>query len=257
MKYFVFSDAHGDFEALMRAVEKYGYQPDCAGHTLVSCGDNFGRAQRQAGGGSKEIFEYLTSTEHKNPPVCIKGNHELILKDIITKRRITADDISNGEGATVCSFLCRQQPQDMHDLTISTYDAYTLIKSPLYDWLLSIPYYFETERYIFVHGFLPYDFVESKKFFVHDFGAVEENIWQDACRNEALPAIIKKFEMDYPSGIGKSIVFGHCHNSTLNKYFPCGAQDENSVWKNERLKLIGLDCNTVVTHRVEMIVIED
>lgn len=257
MKYFVFSDVHGDYDALMQAVDKYGYQPHNANHTLISCGDNFGRAQRQYGSGSKEIFEYLTSTEHVNPPVCIKGNHELILKDIITKRRISADDIGNGEGATVCSFLQRQPPQNMHELTISMYDAYSLIKSPLYDWLLSIPYYFETEHYIFVHGFLPYDFVDSKKFIVSGFDGVEENIWQDACRNEAIPAIIKKFEMDYPLGIGKSIVFGHCHNSTLNKHFPCGANDENSVWKNKQLKLIGLDCNTAVTHRIEMIVIED
>lgn len=257
MKYFVFSDVHGDYEALMRAVAEYGYNADNAGHTLVSCGDNFGRAQTQYGKGSKEVFEYLTSAEHKNAPVCIKGNHELILKNIIAKRRISLDDINNGEGATVCSFLGREQPQDRLDISISMYDAYFLQKSPLYEWLLNSPYYFETNNYIFVHGFLPYDFAEEKKFFVENFAKVEESVWVDACCNDALPLLIRKFETDFPQGVGKTVVFGHCHNSTLRKSFPDGCADENSVWKNERLKLIGLDCNTALTHRIEMIVVED
>ena len=44
MKYFCFSDAHGDYNAFMAAVVKYGYNCKDPNHQLISCGDNFGRA---------------------------------------------------------------------------------------------------------------------------------------------------------------------------------------------------------------------
>lgn len=44
MKYFVFSDIHGDYDAMIEALKTNGYEPSNHNHTLISLGDNFGRA---------------------------------------------------------------------------------------------------------------------------------------------------------------------------------------------------------------------
>ncbi|MGN0813786.1 MAG: metallophosphoesterase family protein [Candidatus Coproplasma sp.] len=251
MKYFVFSDVHGDCNALMKAVKEYGYQPENSNHTLVSCGDNFGRAD--TGEGSKGIFDYLTSPIHKNPPVCLMGNHELILKDILFKRFLSVTDIANGEHKTVYSFL-GMKPEEQE---LTAYDIDYVSRSNLMNWLLSRPYYFETDNYIFLHGFLPFDW-ESTQFITDNFDKVSEELWKNACWSQT-PAMIDAFSTFYPDGIDKRIVFGHWHNQQLREVFEPIVDYENrhSIWKNEKLKLVGLDCCTVLSHRVEMLVVED
>lgn len=251
MKYFVFSDAHGDYDALMRAIEEYGYQSNNIDHTLISCGDNFGRADR--GLGSKGIYDYLNSHFHKNTPICLMGNHELILKDILFRRNISVNDIYNGEHKTIYSFLGR----DLSSEDLSFYDINQLSRGRLMDWLLKRPYYFETKHYIFLHGFLPFDF-ENTKFITENLSGVSAELWKGACWART-PLMISRFAEDYPEGIGKTIVFGHWHNAFLREQFDSEFDRDNmdAIWKNEKLKLCGLDCCTYATKRVEMLVVED
>lgn len=251
MKYFVFSDAHGDCDALMNAVEKHGYRPENGGHTLVSCGDNFGRAER--GKGSRGIFDYLTSPVHKNPPICLMGNHELILKDILFKRSLSATDIANGEHKTVYSFLGK----DPEERELTAYDIDVLSRGAVMDWLLSRPYYFETDKYIFVHGFLPFD-TDKLQFITDNFNLADEELWKSASWAQT-PLMIQKFAQDFPDGLDKTVVFGHWHNAQLREAFEpvVNYETRHSIWRNEKLKLIGLDCCTILSRKVEMLVVED
>ena len=251
MKYFVFSDAHGDYNALMKAVKEYGYQPENENHTLISCGDNFGRAD--TGKGSKGIYEYLTSSDHKNPPICLMGNHELILKNILLKRSISVVDIQNGEHKTLYSFL-EMNPEDVE---LTPYAIDYVSKSSVTDWLLNRPFYFETENYVFVHGFLPFDWHKTK-FITQDFAEVSREVWEEACWSKT-PTMIEAFKTFYPKGLKKWVVFGHWHTYALRTCFEPVINREtcNSMWKYEKLKLIGLDNCTVLTHKIEMLVIDD
>ncbi len=257
MKYFVFSDAHGDYDALMEAVKSYGYEADNENHTLISCGDNFGRADR--GKGSKGIYEYLTSPVHKNKPICLMGNHELILINILFKRYISANDIFNGEDKTVLSFLGKNPETD----GATQYEIDLVSRSEVMDWLLSLPYYFETEHDIFLHGFLPFD-RERLKLITENLSSVDEDKWKSACWSET-PAMIYKLFSQCPQGLyacdGKEkwIVFGHWHNAQLKYRFDKEIDKStiNSVWRNDMLHLYGLDCCTFESHKVEMLVVED
>lgn len=251
MKYFVFSDAHGDYDALMEAVKCYGYEEDNENHTLISCGDNFGRAD--SGKGSKGIYDYLTSSAHKNKPICLMGNHELILKEILFRRKLTATDIFNGENKTICSFLGKNAETD----EITAYDIDALSRSELMEWILSLPNYFETPSYIFLHGFLPFDYA-TLKFLTDGLSAVGEEHWSSACWS-LTPQMIMKFAEVFPNGLSKTVVFGHWHNSDLHKQFDAervGTKNDG-IWKNEKLRLCGLDCCTFFSHRVEMFMVED
>ncbi|MGN0813553.1 MAG: metallophosphoesterase [Candidatus Coproplasma sp.] len=251
MKYFVFSDAHGDYNALMKAVKEYGYQPWNSNHTLISCGDNFGRAQ--TGEGSKGIYDYLISPIHKNPPVCLMGNHELILIDILFKRSISVVDIQNGEHLTLYSFL-NMNPEEQ-ELTAYAIDCVS--RSNLMDWLIDRPYFFETPHYLFLHGFLPFDWNETQ-FITENFANVGKELWDNACWSQT-PTMIERFALEFPGGLKKRIVFGHWHNSDLRISFEpvINYETRHSIWRNDKLKLIGLDNCTVLSHKIEMLVIED
>lgn len=251
MKYFIFSDAHGDYKALMKAVKEYGYQPENENHTLISCGDNFGRAD--TGEGSKGIYEYLTSEFHKNPPICLMGNHELILKNILLKRSLSVVDIQNGEHLTLYSFL-GMKPDEVE---LNPYAIDYVSKSSVTDWLLNRPFYFETEHYIFLHGFLPFDW-ENTQFITQNLADVSKKLWEEACWSQT-PAMIEVFKTYFPQGLYKWVVFGHWHAYDLRIAFGSEIKRENedSIWQNEKLKLIGLDNCTVLSHRIEMLVIDD
>ena len=251
MKYFVFSDAHGDYKALMKAVKEYGYQPQNPDHTLVSCGDNFGRAD--TGAGSRGIYEYLTDKDHANPPICLMGNHELILKNILLQRSISTVDILNGEHLTIYSFL-GMKPDEVE---LTPYAIDYVSKSSVTDWLLSRPFYFETEHYIFLHGFLPFDW-DNTQFITQNFESVSQKTWEEACWSPT-PTMIDAFKNHFPQGLDKWVVFGHWHTYDLRMAFgsETNGEDKDSLWRNEKLKLIGLDNCTVLSHRIEMLVIED
>lgn len=252
-----FSDAHGDYEALIFAVKKYGYQLENINHTLISLGDNFGRADR--GAGSKGIYEYLTSSKHRNEPICITGNHELILRSILFKRDLSISDVFNGENKSIYSFLGKNLEND----AVTPYDIDVLSRSPLMDWLLSLPYYFETRHFIFLHGFLPFDY-NNLNIITDEVVNVSEETWQSAswCN---IPLMIRKFEQQChtglyaPDGKIKNAAFGHWHSKQLRD---CFGQDEDSIdvdsiWENEQLGLCCLDCCTVYSERIEMLVVDD
>ncbi len=255
MKYFAFSDVHGDYDALMQAVKEYGYDPENENHTLVSCGDNFGRADR--GEGSKGVYTYLTQGKHKNMPVCLKGNHELILQKMLFSRELSTLDIRNGEHRTVYSFLGRKQAEMDY---ISYYDLNRLAHSPLMDWLLDLPYCFETDHYIFLHGFLPQ--YPNGSYITKNLESADEEAWQTACWAQT-PLHILKFPQSYPAGLQakdgtpKWVVFGHWMNRELRRVLERAQDVDDSLWKNERLHLCGLDTCTYASHRVEMLVVED
>lgn len=71
--------------------------------------------------------------------------------------------------------------------------------------------------------------------------------------------MIDAFKTHFPQGLDKWVVFGHWHTYDLRMAFGSGSNGEgkDSLWRNEKLKLIGLDNCTVLSHRIEMLVIED
>lgn len=259
MKYFVFGDVHGDYDALMRAVDEYGYQAENSNHSLISLGDNFGRAERVGSRGSKGIYEYLTAPIHSNKPICLTGNHELILRSILFKRDLSITDIFNGEDKTVYSFLGKNLETD----AVTCYDIDILSRSSLMDWLLSLAFHYETAHYIFLHGFLPFN-LDNLSIITEGLNSVKEEAWQSASWSDT-PSMVRKFEQQCPTGLysqdgkRKYVVFGHWHNKQLRECFgrENGCIDVDSIWMNEQLGLCGLDCCTVYSHRIEMLVVED
>lgn len=74
-KYFVFSDVHGEYDALMEALYDAGYNKENQCHWLISLGDLFDRGDK-----SFEVFEFLREIPNK---ILIFGNHDAFLLDFL------------------------------------------------------------------------------------------------------------------------------------------------------------------------------
>lgn len=198
MKYFVFSDVHGDGDNLMRGLERAGYNPSNPNHQIISCGDNFGRAQSEKEGAMKsaEIYTYLTSSIHYNKPICIMGNHEDILLKIDKQNYLSSLDIRNGEHNTLASFINVSPLNIQVDHVNQLYAINEMRKKGFFDWIKGLPFYFETEHYIFTHGFIP---MYSDNW--REAGAEE---WYDAMWTNT-----KSIMANYHNEEGKTFVLGH------------------------------------------------
>lgn len=251
MTYFVFADPHGNYEALITAITEMGYDAANPQHQLIGCGDYFGRAAR-SNSDCVDIWRYLTSPHHANKPICIRGNHESIIIDAIERRHLTETDIYNGEHNTFASFLGRYPNQVKRDYYLQFDAAKVMMNIGFYDWLKSLPWYFETEHYIFTHGFVPLQWF-GKKWKLSDLGDWE---WNTASWAKT-PDYIWTLDQTHTK-IDKTVVFGHWRAKELNERF-AGKWEEvdGDIYVDKERKLIGLDTTTVLSYKVGCIILED
>lgn len=260
MKYFVFGDCHGDFEALKSQLNYMGYDPHNSEHQLLGLGDYFGRAAKSIDD-CYNIWQYLISEEHINKPICLRGNHESILIDAIQRHALTEIDINNGEHNTFASFLSCVDPlrtEPIYPSTVSLdivwqHDAANIMNAcGLKYWLEHLPWYHITNNYLFVHGFVPYSY---------DGGSFLEwynDVTWDNCSWANTPREIAHFITRFPKGCGKTIVFGHWNTYELNRHILNKPELGYGVFFDKTHHLIGLDRCTALTGKVGgVILVED
>lgn len=148
-KYFVFSDVHGEYQALLDALDEAGYDKHNPTHKLVSCGDNFDR-----GPDSAKIYRFLK----ENKAICVRGNHDNFFIEYLEKGMdgefVLFNILHNGLGATIKSFTgIKDDVFNVNNLD----HIRNNISSDVLKWLKSMPLYFETSTFLFVHaGVNPY-----------------------------------------------------------------------------------------------------
>lgn len=143
-KYFVFSDVHGEYDALREALLDAGYEDNNPNHILVSLGDLFDRGAK-----SIEIFRFL----HGRPHIAVKGNHDCFFQEYLEKGMdgefVLFNILHNGLGATISSFTGTRE----NVFNVEALDKLRgTVNSTVLKWLRNMPLYFETENFIFCHG---------------------------------------------------------------------------------------------------------
>lgn len=103
-KFFITSDIHSYYTPLKKALDEKGFDPNNEDHWLVVCGDCFDR-----GNESVEVLHFLMQLERK---VLIKGNHDLLLKNLCERGFPYSHDKSNGTVRTVQNFGGSPLPSD-------------------------------------------------------------------------------------------------------------------------------------------------
>lgn len=213
--YFVISDIHSFYNEMIQALNKAGYQKDNKNHILISCGDLLDR-----GPDAVKCLEFINSIPESNK-ICIKGNHEYLLEDIFDKQDFSKYDYHNGTVDTV------YQLSNSKNIfkAIEKCSNNPLLKQ----YLSSCIDYFETDNYIFVHGWIPCKQrgLDSNYFYYYDDW--RNGNWFNAswiCCFDAWAQNVKVPD--------KTIVAGHWHTSYgHSKYHHFGNEFEDEwirVW---------------------------
>jgi serine/threonine protein phosphatase 1 len=147
-------DIHGTRDKLQMLMGAVNWDPD--EDTLVFIGDYVDRGPDSAG----VIDHVLGLMEWSENVICLRGNHEQLFIDFLDGRD-TSTFLYNGGQATIDSY--------------GGEDAG--LPEEHYDFLLSLPFYYETEDYIFVHAGLrdglpleqqdPHDLLWIREEFIH------------------------------------------------------------------------------------------
>ena len=286
-KYFVCSDIHGFYKEWVTSLKEASFDKDNPNHHLIVLGDIFDRGLE-----TWKIYRFLKGFPQERL-ILVKGNHEDLLINLVKKQYPDSYDFSNGTYQTLVTLSKDPRKveqewilthineyEDTHEMYVEANKIYQSSYKKLFnnkklneiiEWLNSPIWkdYYELDKYIFVHSFIPLRILNPA------FMTVEYNPnW----RNDSTEAEIFESKWDCPyrpflAGLfdeeikqGKILVCGHWHtsdfyNELLYKDNPEKQLDirtNNPIFKSDKYpNLIGIDGCTALTHKVNVLVIEE
>ncbi len=191
---FVVSDIHGHFTALKAALDEKGFIENDDDHILIVCGDLFDRGTE-----NREVFNFIKKLKNK---ILIRGNHEDILERILDEGYLNWTDYYNGLESTVMELLAEDAIDLLGDVDVRRHSAKIRAIKKLFSQMLD---YFETDNYIFTHGWIPIK---------NDDGTLDTSLdWRRAKCSTWYDARFYEWQKFYAAGNAtlsdKTIVCGH------------------------------------------------
>lgn len=260
MKYFVVSDIHSFCSELKYSLRKAGFNKRNKKHTLIVCGDIFDR-----GNETIEVYNYLKSIPKKRC-ILIKGNHESLYKELLTKSFPDRYDFSNGTVRAFCNIAGVEEEKlnkyywiekdlslDFEQIEEKLYSTWNQIKAivathKITAWLNSKQWrnYFELDKYIFVHSFIPVkikdEWKEMHPYKLRSFCYEYKPDWREASDDEWEVATwgdpIDNFEYNLfkpEADDGKVLVVGHWHTSDFYKRLENIVTDTQEIYYSKNL----------------------
>lgn len=202
MKYFVFSDVHGCYKELIESLTNAGYNENDINHKLIFLGDAFDKNRDDY-----NMYLFLKNNIINNKLIWVLGNHDLYLLNVLRNRKINKFCYN-----TVLN-IAKGLNNDLIDINDCINE---LIKDGLYDLLMNnTKYYYETNKYVLAHAFIPYNKKELKY----------DPKWKEASTSEWCAALnnMKGFKLALVDKIivpNKTLVLGHigAYYGNLTKY---------------------------------------
>lgn len=260
LKYYVVADTHGYYNEMVEALTEKGYYADTTPHKLIMCGDLFDRGSQ-----NKEIEKFVLDLLDRNEVILIRGNHEDLLVSFVETLPSMGEldikyshDQTNGTVDTVRQII----GASMNKMVLyPDHVSQQMKQSGVFTRILpAMRNYYETAKYIFVHGWIPSDasgFGGRGLWFHYKADWREDDAagWAYArWYNGMLAAHLGDIEP------GKTIVCGHWHASYGHANFEekgteFGKDADFSPYYGEGI--IALDACTIHSKKVNCIVIED
>lgn len=150
-KLFIVSDIHGHYSPLKEALCRSGFDRNNETHLLVCCGDYFDKGDENV-----QVLEFFEGLERK---VLLRGNHEDMLLKLLTTGQMDPHQYINGTENTLKDFFGTFEPDPVDHRVDFSENTETVDR--LCRFIRSTVDYYETERYVFVHGWLPKKGVEA------------------------------------------------------------------------------------------------
>lgn len=240
MRYFIVSDIHSFCSELKYALRRAGFNKKNKNHTLIVCGDIFDRGDETI-----KVYNYLKSIPKKRC-ILIKGNHESLYKKLLNKSFPGRHDFSNGTVKAFCNIASIDEEKlnkyywieqsfanslDYDQIEEKLYSTWNKIKTIVANhevtkWLNSKQWinYFEVDKYIFVHSFIPAKVKDEWKDthpyklrsfcyeYRPDWRKATDTEWEEATWGD--PIENYNYELFQPEeDKGKVLVVGHWHTS--------------------------------------------
>lgn len=257
MRYYVTADVHGYFSEMKAALTERGFFDDQGPHKLIVCGDLYDR-----GSEAVPLQAFILELLDKNQVILVRGNHEDLTLNLLynwhRRSYLQSHHHSNGTIDTVCQLT----GTDIRDLYTKVEDVgRALLQDPYIQRIIpSMVDYYETDHYIFTHGWIPctpirtdgdeVDYVPAA-----DWRNADKSMWDKA-------RWINGMEAAHGGVVepGKTIVCGHWHCS----FGHCRYEKDGGEFDNDPNfepyygdGIIALDACTPVSGKVNCIVIED
>ena len=201
MRYYVVADIHGYYTELRHALKTTGFDDDNGPCKVIVCGDLFDRGQE-----ATQLQTYILQLMHEDRIILIRGNHEDLYRELVDVDNGIAyqHHISNGTYDTALQ-LTKYDPVMAK---IRNYDfAEAAKKTPYYQEIMpSMVDYYETDNYVFVHGWVPGFFNKLGYNYFSDWRESSPQEWNAARWFNGMACISATLEE-------KTIVCGHWHAS--------------------------------------------
>ncbi|MBQ8432382.1 MAG: metallophosphoesterase [Clostridia bacterium] len=238
-KLFVVSDVHGHYTELIKALHLAGFDGENGDHIFLSCGDLFDRGQE-----NPLVYDFVKGLQHK---ILIRGNHEDMLCRILKRGSLAEHEIKNKTNITVEQLL-GDGAADANGCFDTT--AHSQKIREILAFVDSMINYYETESYVFTHGWLPIDIVGRRAYIREHWREASEAEWEEARWLE--------WQQLYAVGAvlaGKTIVCGHRPARLAGAFDPLREPDCSEPFYGDGM--IAIDAGTVQSGRVNVLVIED
>lgn len=295
MKWFCCSDIHGFYSIWMQSLAEAGFDVKNKNHGLIICGDIFDRGNQPL-----QVYDFLKSLP-KERRILIRGNHEYLLRDLVIRGYALSHDIHNGTDDTLCYIAkiitdVKYNKKRFQQLMVSNKTVAEVLEDNDYSkiekrqhkkfhnrklkeilkWIASDEWvnYYETNKYIFVHSFIPLKPRENLKFsqlfnapneYDPNWRNATQSDWEEATWGCPWSLYLEYFEPEIKNG--KTLVCGHWHASDFWNHLDLKDKavaakldiyGDNPMYKSDKYpNLIGLDACTVVSHRVNVLVLDE
>lgn len=244
-KLFCISDVHGFYDEMIEALNEAGFDPSDESHWLISCGDTLDRGKQP-----RQVMNYLMGLQRK---ILVRGNHEDLIMDCITREYPYDNDWHNGTAQTII---------DLAPNTNMFEEACTTIYPKMKKFVNNMVNYFETKNYIFVHSFVPLNsnsvlppyFLKGKNYTkMENWREANSLQWEDARWGNP-------FELAEQGLLpNKILVFGHWHCSAgwskMEELSEFGHDAKFDPFYGDGF--IGIDACVAHSGKVNVIVLDD
>lgn len=234
-KLFVISDIHGTPAPFIKALSDAGFDKEDSSHMLIVLGDAFDRGES-----NRQTLAYLSGIKNK---LLLYGNHDGILMQALCSGCVGRLQRINGTQTTLREFFPSYGDEDI--LTLTTEEEANTAKE-LMDYIRSLSFIYETDSYVFTHGWLPMDEYGIDPDYAYcAYGRWDSVMWQ------RWPSFYGKFQIPE----GKTLVVGHTSTAYAKEIDPKRLPDDYSIFYGERF--IAIDGTVRRSGRANLLVIED
>ena len=253
MRYYVTADVHGYFSELKAALAEQGFFEDRQPHKLIICGDLYDR-----GAEAGQLQEFILELLEKDQVILVRGNHEDLALELLHQWHrgsyLHPHHHSNGTVDTLCQ-LTGIRLQQLYADPENACRAF-LKNAYIQKLIPSMVDFYETERYIFVHGWIPcFRGSEDAYLPIADWRNAEPLLWNKARWINGMEAAHRGI-----TEAGKIIVCGHWHCSFGHAHYEQdGGEFDNcpNFSPYYGSGIIALDACTARSKKVNCILLED